>query len=209
MAKMRSGILGNLRGKVGGVVAGQWKDVNYLREYVKPANPNSAAQQTQRSKMTDTVAFAKTLVGPIFNVFTDKFIKSMSGFNFFVKSNIAEFDGTPDYSLIKITEGKLSPLASLTCTYDTSNGETVLAWDENIGNNGHTDDPCSWLIYDESTGRWYFMDVPIDRDAEADTQTFPSGLTATNLHCYILTSVVTNSIVTIISNSIYAAVSAP
>jgi hypothetical protein len=209
MARLRSGILGNIRGKVAGVVGGQWKDVNYIREYVKPANPNSAAQQTQRTKMSDCVAFAKTLVGPIFNVFTDKFQKSMSGFNAFVKANIAVFDGTPDYSAIKVTEGKLSPITAFVVTYNTADGDLIAAWTANNGNNGEDTDGVYLACYDESTGLWYFSIAMEQRSVETKTDVLPTGLTAGNLHCYAVISQYSGVILDLVADSVYDLVEVP
>ena len=44
MGIIQSGILSPVSGKVAGVVGGKWKDKAYLRAWVKPANPNSAAR---------------------------------------------------------------------------------------------------------------------------------------------------------------------
>lgn len=209
MAKIRSGILGNIRGKVSGVVGGQWKDVNYLREYVKPANPSTAAQQTQRGLMSDCVAFCKTLVGPIFNAYTDKFQRSMSGFNFFIKRNITIFDGTPDYSSIKLSEGKLSPITGLAVTYNTADGETILTWNENLGNNGASDDSVFWALYSSGDGIWYFADGEVDRSTETDTQTIVTGLSATSLEVYALVAQYAGTLVDLISDSVHDQCAAP
>lgn len=94
MAKIKAGILSKVSGKVAGVVGGTWKGTNYLRELVKPANPNTALQQAQRSKMRACVRCARTLTGDVFKPYLDKFLKNMSGYNWFVKNNIAKFNGT-------------------------------------------------------------------------------------------------------------------
>jgi len=93
MAKIKAGILSKVSGKVAGVVGGTWKGTNYLRELVKPANPNTTLQQAQRSKMRACVRCARTLTGDVFKPYLDKFLKNMSGYNFFVKNNIAKFSG--------------------------------------------------------------------------------------------------------------------
>ena len=94
MAKIKAGILSKVSGKVAGVVGGTWKGTNYLRELVKPANPNTPLQQAQRSQMRAVVRCARTLTGDVFKPFLDKFLKNMSGYNWFVKNNIKKFDGT-------------------------------------------------------------------------------------------------------------------
>lgn len=93
MAIIKAGILSKVSGKVAGVVGSNWKGVNYLRELVKPANPNTPLQQAQRGKMQSCVACARNFVGDIFKPYLDKFLKDMSGYNWFVKNNIKKFTG--------------------------------------------------------------------------------------------------------------------
>jgi len=209
MAKIRSGVLGNTRGKVAGVVGSQWKNVNYIREYVKPANPNTAAQQAQRLKMSSAVAFAKSLVGPIFNAYTDKFQKGMSGFNYFIKQNIAEFDGSLDYSALKITEGKLHAVDTIDPEYITGTGVLTVSFGATLGNNGALDDAVFVAVIDESTGLWYFSSAEWARNGVFDEVTLPTGLTATDLHVYVFAAQYSGTIVNMISDSAYANGTAP
>lgn len=95
MAKIKAGILSKVSGKVAGVVGGTWKGTNYLRELVKPANPNTPLQQAQRGKMSFVVAVARQLVGDVLNPYLNKFCKTMSGYNWFCKENIKRLEGTP------------------------------------------------------------------------------------------------------------------
>lgn len=95
MAKIKAGILSKVSGKVAGVVGGTWKGTNYLRELVKPANPNTPLQQAQRGKMSFVVAVARLLVGDVLNPYLNKFCKTMSGYNWFCKENIKRLGGTP------------------------------------------------------------------------------------------------------------------
>lgn len=95
MAKIKAGILSKVSGKVAGVVGGTWKGTNYLRELVKPANPNTPLQQAQRGKMSFVVKTARQLVGDVLNPYLNKFCKTMSGYNWFCKENISKASGTP------------------------------------------------------------------------------------------------------------------
>ena len=171
---------------------------------MKPANPNTAAQQTQRGKMASCVAFAKSLVGPVFNAYTDKFQKSMSGFNYFIKQNIAEFDGSVDYSALKVTEGKLYPLQSLLANYDHTDGGLVITWDEAIGNNGALTDAVYWALHDTDSGLWYFADAEVTRDDEGDSQTIPLSLTYSDLELYAWAVQMSGTLVSLISDSAHA-----
>lgn len=203
MARLRAGILGNVRGKVSGVVGSQWKDKNYVREYVKPANPNTAAQQAQRSKMRLAVNFAKTLVGPIFNAYTDKFQKSMSGFNRFIKSNISEFVAPVDYSALVLSEGKLFGLTTLHAVYNTATGDCVCSFNSMLGNNGALDDQVYACVYHEPSGFWYFAPGEVDRSTNTITVDCLAGKTATDLHAYALCCKRVGGVVSMISDSKY------
>lgn len=95
MAKIKAGILSKVSGKVAGVVGGTWKGTNYLRELVKPSNPNTPLQQAQRGKMAFVVASARQVVGDVLNPYLNKFCKTMSGYNWFCRENIKRLGGTP------------------------------------------------------------------------------------------------------------------
>ena len=120
----------------------------------------------------------------VFNAYTDKFQKSMSGFNRFIKSNIAEFDGAVDYTALKLTEGKLFPLDTLSAVYITGVPTLTLSWAGALGNNGADDDAVYGACYDSGTGLWYFPAAEVDRDALAIAYIVPAGLTATDLQVY-------------------------
>lgn len=109
MAKIRAGILSKVQGKVGGVVGATWKGKNYLREHVKPSNPNTPAQQLQRGKMSVAVKSASYFLGGVLTRFTNKFVKDMSAYNWFVKQNIA-LKASPDTKLnaFKLCFGNLA-----------------------------------------------------------------------------------------------------
>lgn len=182
MGVIQSGILSGVSGKVAGVVGGRWKDKYYIRAWVKPANPDTAAQQVQRTKFSDVVAFAKPLVGQVFNAYTDRFQKAMSGFNFFIKRNIDVFDGSPILINVKLTEGPLSRILVTNTAY--SNDLVSITFSKNLGNNGSDSDKVFSAVYHEPTGIWYFASAEVDRSAEFISVTVPTGLTAADLFAF-------------------------
>lgn len=95
MAIIKAGILSKVSGKVAGVVGATWKTKNYLRELVKPANPNTALQQAQRSKMAFMVRTARGINADALKPFLSKFLKTMSPYNWFIKENIKGVSGSP------------------------------------------------------------------------------------------------------------------
>lgn len=86
------------------LVFGSWKGLRVARSYVVPANPNTAAQSTQRGHMTAAVAAWHSATAPVLDG-DDKeawgryagVLGPMSGFNAFCRSYINEevAGGTP------------------------------------------------------------------------------------------------------------------
>jgi hypothetical protein len=204
VSKLQTGILGGPKGKVGGVVGFRWKDKDCIRGYAIPANPNTTAQQTQRGLMKDCVAFAKLLVGQVFNAYTDKFIRSMSGFNYFVKANIKLFDGSTDYAAIKVTEGQLFVPGVTSANY--SSNVIEIGYSDALGNNGLATDKVYAIAYHKPTGIMYFPAAESARSASGINLTVPSGLTAADFVVYAFAAQYTRTLVTMISNSSYHAV---
>lgn len=184
MAKIRSGVLGNTRGKVAGVVGSQWKDTNYLREYVKPANPNTTAQQNQRSIFKSAVAMAKPIVGPILNTYVSPFRKSMSGFNWFLSQNMDSIGSGGDLADVKVTSGNLYPAEPIEAEYNEVSGDVVLDLSTSEGSNGSATDNIHAAVFDSNRAIWYLDYSEASRTTGQTTITVPSGKTASDLYTY-------------------------
>lgn len=97
MAKVNAPLLSfEARGQIAkAVVHFPWKGINAVRQYVIPANPQSADQTVQRNFMTDAVAewhgMTPTAADVIaWNRYAGTLAKIMSGYNAFVKSFLDE-----------------------------------------------------------------------------------------------------------------------
>lgn len=146
MAVLSGGILGSVSGKVSGVVAATWKDKNYVREYVIPANPNTAGQQAQRNLFGNIVSVGKLILGQIINPFWDPFQKSMSGINAFIKENIDQATYPVPTVTMKMTQGKLF---LDTIVQPTWTGHTVNAkWNIGNGTNGLATDKVNVVVFE-------------------------------------------------------------
>lgn len=200
MAKLRSGILGQVSGKVSGVVGGTWKDKNYVREYVIPANPNTAGQQTQRGLFANCVDFAKLCVGPIFNIYTDKFIKDMSGYNFFIKRNISLFTTQDPTLSVKVTEGKLFKPQALTLAGVANTDQTTITWSTAKGNNGADTDAVYGLVWNVTQHLITFFPTEYPRLVGTCTITSPQALNDI-LRGFIFAAKKTGSVIDMISDS--------
>jgi hypothetical protein len=88
MAKWKSPIFSDIRNKLGeNVVFSMWKGRPYMRSFVKPANPNSLAQQANRAHMAAIVALYQANVkGTAINAAAwdvEALPKLISGYNIF------------------------------------------------------------------------------------------------------------------------------
>ena len=97
MAKVTGPLLSlDARGQIGkALVFSNWKGIQDVRQFVVPSNPNTAAQQTQRGKITSMNALwhstpwtADDLTA--WNVFAAEMSSVMSGFNAFTRQYCAD-----------------------------------------------------------------------------------------------------------------------
>lgn len=136
MGKIKQGILGGFTGKVGGVVGSSWKGIATIKARpISVANPKTAAQVGQRSKMSNTVAFAKVILADIIKPLWDRFSGQKSGYNAFVQRNISLFENampSPAADLV-ISEGKMAATSLTTCALNGSMDALRLAWTDDSG----------------------------------------------------------------------------
>lgn len=93
MATIKQGILGAFSGKVGSVVGSSWKGIAIMKSRpASVANPKTAKQVIQRSKMTAVVGFAKEILPEVIKPLNDRFVSRMSGYNSFIQQNIGCFE---------------------------------------------------------------------------------------------------------------------
>ena len=84
----------NAKGKFGGaMVFGSWKGIPTCRQKVDPTNPNTAAQQTQRTTFTNAVASWHAQDQTTQDSWTDRAKAlglKMSGYNLYVREYIKQ-----------------------------------------------------------------------------------------------------------------------
>jgi hypothetical protein len=180
------GILGGFSGKVGPVVGGKWKDVDYMRSYVIPANPNTVGQQAVRSKFSALVAAARKILSDILQPYWDPFVTSMSGFNRWISLNYSLTDsaGVIDSDVI-MSRGSLETLGVNASTYTAVTGEVIANFDNTPSGNGLITDSVGLIVYVQSTKTFYTLLTGVVRDDESISISIPSSLTATDVITWI------------------------
>lgn len=172
MAKLNAGILSAPRGKVAGVVGSSWKGISYVRQKVTPANPNTAAQQAQRGKMSAAVKFAQSILAGVLIPFVSPFQKKMSGYNWFIKQNIGKITAKSNATDLRFTSGTLAlPTGEAT---GGSGAMSVTVNFKNVANAADGEKMVAGVVwYDVNGGDAYYKTQEVE--ASASTATIAIG----------------------------------
>lgn len=182
-----NGILGGFSGKVGPVVGGKWKDIDYMRSYVIPANPNSSGQQTVRAKFSALVGYAKTLLASLLQVYWDPFYSNMSGFNAFISANYTELGAGNilDPSVI-MAKGSLENVNQISSP-NLSGTTLTLDYNSTINGNGLATDLVHVVVGKEDGSKLKFYVTTLLRNSATKTVTIDSGFSTDDI-VWIFTS---------------------
>lgn len=153
---MEQGILGGLSGKIGSVVGSSWKGIPVLK--TKPlsvANPQTAGQVAQRTKFSNSVAFAGIILATVIKPLWDRFASRMSGYNEFIQTNIDLFAATlpnPFADLI-ISKGKMAATVIDALVAVSAAKLVTIQWINDSGSGFKlTTDVAYAVIINETTG---------------------------------------------------------
>lgn len=206
MGKISQGILGGLSGKVGNVVGGNWKGIDYLR--IKPsnvANPRTKGQVNQRNKFTASLEFLQPNIDFVkvgyksFAVKKSEFNAAMS----YVLNNAItgdEPDFEVDYQDALLSRGTLAGAVDGSTDLTTS-GEVTFSWSDNsAGANANEDDKAMVLAYNPKKRESAYILDGADRSIRQQVLSIPSSYTGDEIHFYIAFITVDGERV---SNSVY------
>lgn len=138
MGTIKQGILGGFSGKVGKVIGGSWKGIDYMRGIPSSvANPQTEGQVTQRNKFGACVALAKSVIDSIIRPIWNKKAVKMTGINLFTRTNLPVFNELgeiTDFDNLKFSIGDLPLPSNLVIENNLAgNGEIRTAWTDNSG----------------------------------------------------------------------------
>ena len=206
MGKIAQGILGGLSGKVGNVIGGSWKGIDYIR--IKPssvANPRTEAQVNQRNKFSATIEFLqpnKDFLNVGFKAFAVKKTAFNAAMSYVLGNAIT---GTApnfivDYSSALLSKGNLSNPLNGSVDLATAN-QVTFNWDDNsLDGNANTTDKSMVLAYNPSKKESiYILDGAI-RSATSQILTLPTSYTGDTVELFMAFVSIDGKIV---SNSVY------
>lgn len=155
MAKLSSGILGGISGTVGNVVGGSWRGVDYIRSKAASIkNPNTEAQQTQRTRFRLVISLLKKIL-PFIHIGFPKGVRKQSPYNRAVSLNIKQaVTGTlPDMKIdpakLVVSQGVLPGGPGAAVDVSTA-GTVTVTWQDNTGESGASaDDGVMVLLYNQ------------------------------------------------------------
>lgn len=190
MAKLLQGILGGLSGSIGTVVGSSWKGIPVVK--TKPlsvANPQTAAQTTQRSKFSQVVAFATVILAGIIKPLWDRFAIKQSGYNAFVQANIDQFDATGLVTPagLVISKGKMEKTAIDSVSATAGDANLDLLWTDDSGEGyKQATDKAFAVVYNETSGAINFEDGGDSRSGEQVGIVLDANLVSGDvLHCWL------------------------
>jgi hypothetical protein len=171
MGVIKQGILGGISGKVGTVVGGTWKGIDYLRARPqKVANPNTEKQQNQRTKFSTVLGFLKPFTG-----FLAVGFKSLSvgqtGFNAAMSYNVKNAvtgifpNFVMDFPSTLLSSGKATGAMNPSVA-SAAPGSIQFGWADNTGiGNAKTDDVAVLATFFEGSSEAVYQFTNIQRNA--------------------------------------------
>lgn len=191
MAKLGKGILGGISGKVGNVVGGNWKGIDYIRS--KPSsvkNPNTEAQQKQRQQFKIVSQFLSQ-IQPLVVMGYTKPTKNVSAMNVAMAYHLREAIAGefPDYVLdtsrIQFSDGKLANAHGV--VLDVSVIDTVSVGWQNDGAalNASLNDVAMLLVYNTNKGIATYKANGSLRDNQAIELTIPAEWKGDDVAIYL------------------------
>ncbi|MCL7753288.1 DUF6266 family protein [Polaribacter sp. Z022] len=206
MGKISQGILGGLSGKVGNVIGGNWKGIDYLR--IKPSsvrNPRTEGQVNQRNRFSITLEYLQPNLGFIklgYKSFATKKTEFNAAMSYVLNNAVGGTapNFTIDYSLALLSRGNLSS-AQNGSTDLTTPGEVNFTWDDNsTDGNANTNDKAMVLVYNPSKKESVYILDGADRTTGIQNVSIPSSYAGDTIHQFIAFISADGSIV---SNSTY------
>ena len=190
MGIINQGILGGFSGKVGTVIGGTWKGIDYMRGISPVTNPQTLPQLTQRLKFSIIMSFLQPLTG-FLKIGFKNFAVKMTGINAAMGFNLRNAisgvypNFTIDYPSALISRGNLAPSLNQAVA-STVAGTVNFTWENNSGEIGASaSDKTLLVVYNPAKHQVVATNQLTERSAAAQAVTVPDSFTGDNVHCYM------------------------
>jgi hypothetical protein len=191
MATISQGILGGFSGKVGTVIGGSWKGIDYMRsQAVSVSNPRTEAQLDQRARFGATLKFLQPLT-PFLRVGFKNYAVKMTAFNNAMSYNLNNAltgvypEYAIDYASALVSRGSL-PGALNPEISSTASSVIDFTWEDNsTDSNAMADDKVLLVVYNPAKQQAVTVVGGNARTEGSQAVTVPAAFTGDQVHCYI------------------------
>lgn len=191
MGKISQGVLGGFSGKVGNVVGGTWKGIDYMR--IKPANvtnPRTEGQVDQRSKFSTVLRFLQPMTD-FLRVGYKLYANKMTQFNAAMSYNLnnaitgAYPNFMVDYASALVTRGNLTGAANGAAS-SPSAASVEVAWTDNSGSgSAQATDKALIVLLNTTRQEAVFTTAGPARSAGTETISVPSEYTGEDVEVFL------------------------
>ena len=191
MGKIAQGVLGGFSGKVGNIVGGTWKGIDYMR--IKPANvsnPKTQGQLDQRSKFSTVLKFLQPLTDFLkvgFKLYAIKMTQFNSAMSYNLNNAITGTypNFTIDYTKALVSRGSLVGAAGAAAA-SSSASVVEFTWTDNSGSgNALGTDKALLVIYNATKGYAVYDSAGASRATQAQNLTVPSDFSGDSVEAFI------------------------
>lgn len=191
MGTIKKGILGGFSGKVGTVIGGNWKGIDYMRgKAASVSNPKTDAQLDQRARFGAALAFLQPIT-PFIRVGFKNYAVKMTAFNSAMSYNLnnALIGAFPDYSIdyanALVSRGSLAPALNALAESTEAN-KVDFTWDDNSGQvNANTSDLAMLVVINPLKKEGVFITNGAARTEGSQALTVPANYSGDVVECYI------------------------
>ncbi|UBB90048.1 hypothetical protein J4771_01480 [Candidatus Kaistella beijingensis] len=191
MGKINQGILGGVSGKVGNIIGGNWKGIDYIR--IKPssvANPRTKGQVEQRTKFSTVLAFLQPMTDFLKTGFK-LYSSGMTQFNAAMSYNLGNAvltNGTDisiDYPNALVSRGNLTGAVN-GAAVSNNPAEVVLNWDNNSDSGSAlATDKALIVILNTTKGEAIYTTAGPLRSAVTATMSLPVEYSGDKIEVYL------------------------
>jgi hypothetical protein len=207
MGTIKQGILGGFSGKVGTVIGGNWKGIDYMRgKAASVSNPKTEAQLDQRARFGAALRFLQPLT-PFLRIGFKNYAVKMTAFNSAMSYNLnnALAGSYPeyfiDYPSALVSRGSL-PGAMNPQIQSSNPGQIDFTWEDNSQDStANTFDKVILVVLNPAKQKAITVIGGNERSACTQTIEVPSSFAGDQVECYIAFQNLNQSI---LSNSVYA-----
>lgn len=173
MGTINKGILGGFSGKVGSVVGGSWKGIDYMRSIAQRRSTTSSQRQKEQQMKFGLIARFQQPLANLLAISFKSYAIKMTGVNSAMSYNIRNAitgnypDFVIDYSKALISRGDM-PNALNPAATAAAGGVVNFTWQNNAGSGKAKDTDKSILVaYCPELGQGIYIDAGAERSAES------------------------------------------